>query len=58
LVGITLHGTATLTTRDATGKVLSQATSAYDKSWGLGGTAPGGTNQLIFVDYTGLAPAP
>ena len=58
LVGITLHGTATLTTRDATGKVLSQATSAYDKSWGLGGTAPGGKNQLIFVDYTGLAPAP
>jgi hypothetical protein len=38
--------------------VLSQATAVYDKSWGLGGAAPGATYQLIFVDYTGLAPAP
>ena len=58
LVGVTLHGTSTLTTRDAAGKVLSQATSAYDKSWGLGGTQEGGSYQVIFVDYTGLAPAP
>ena len=35
LVGITLHGTTTLVTRDAAGKVLSQETQSYDKSWGL-----------------------
>ncbi len=58
LVGVTLHGTATLTTRDASGKVLSQTSSAYAKSWGVGYGKGGPTNQLIFVDYTGLAPAP
>jgi hypothetical protein len=58
LVGVTLHGTATLTTRDASGKVLSQTSSAYDKTWGLTGTKEGGGYQVIFVDYTGLAPAP
>jgi hypothetical protein len=58
LIGVTVHGTATLTTRDTTGKVLSQSTSAYDKSWGLGGTPEGRTYAFIFVDYTGLAPAP
>ena len=57
LVGISLHGTATLITRDASGKVLSQSSSAYDKIWGLFGD-PAAGNQLIFVDYTGLAPAP
>jgi hypothetical protein len=57
LVGINLHGTATLTTRDASGKVLSQSNTPYSKIWGLAGGSPGG-NQLIFVDYTGLAPAP
>ena len=57
LVGITLRGTSTLTTRDASGNVLSKATSAYAKTWGLTVGAPGGTG-LIFVDYTGLAPAP
>jgi hypothetical protein len=58
LIGVTLHGTATLTTRDASGKVLSQAGSAYDKSWGLAGTKESAGYQIIFVDYTGLAPAP
>jgi hypothetical protein len=58
LIGVTLHGTATLITRDASGNVLSQASAAYDKSWGLGGSVSGGSYQLIFVDYTGLAPAP
>jgi hypothetical protein len=61
LEGIYLHGTSTLTTRDASGNVVSKATSTYNKTWGLGypqvdaeGNAVGG-NQLIQVDYTGLA---
>jgi hypothetical protein len=56
LVGIDLHGTATLTTRNSAGSILSQTTSAYDKSWGLdrNDSSP---NWLIFVDYTGLTPA-
>jgi hypothetical protein len=58
LVGVTIHGTATLTTRDASGKVLSQTSTSYDKTWGLGAPLSGGSYQLIIVDYTGLAPAP
>jgi hypothetical protein len=65
LEGIYVHGTQTLTTRDASGNVLSKASSTYAKTWGLGGTPqdisgdPGaGTYQLIQIDYTGLAPAP
>jgi Na+-translocating ferredoxin:NAD+ oxidoreductase RnfD subunit len=58
LMGITLHGTATLITRDASGKVLSQATSSYSKSWGLNGANGPEGHQIIIVDYTGLAPAP
>ncbi len=55
LIGVTLHGTATLTTMDATGKVLSQASSTYAKSWGL---APSdGGHQVIATDYTDLTPA-
>jgi hypothetical protein len=57
LVGISLHGTATLITRDASGNLVSQSSSPYAKIWGLAPGAPG-SNQLIFVDYTGLAPAP
>ena len=57
LVGIHLHGTATLVTRDASGKAVSQSTSAYDKTWGLTAASPNAT-QIIFVDYTGLTPAP
>jgi hypothetical protein len=61
LEGIYLHGTSTLTTRDASGNVISKATSTYNKTWGLGfpqQDAEGNfidTNQLIQVDYTGLA---
>jgi hypothetical protein len=58
LVGISLHGTATLTTMDASGNVLSQTTQSYDKSWGIGGGKDVIPYQRIFVDYTGLAPAP
>ena len=65
LEGIYIHGTATLTTRDSSGSVLSKTTSTYAKTWGLGGTPqditgnPGaGTYQLIQIDYTGLTPAP
>jgi Na+-translocating ferredoxin:NAD+ oxidoreductase RnfD subunit len=58
LVGITLNGTATVTTRDAAGNVLSKASSSYAKTWGLSGTPDDPTTDLIFVDYTGLAPAP
>jgi hypothetical protein len=58
LIGVSLHGTATLTIRDASGNVLSQATSPYAKSWGLASAPDGTTNQVIINDYTDLAPAP
>jgi hypothetical protein len=65
LEGIYVHGTATLTTRDASGNVLSRTSSTYAKIWGLGGTPQditgdptAATNQVISIDYTGLAPAP
>jgi hypothetical protein len=57
LIGVSLHGTATQTIRDASGNVLSQSSSPYAKSWGLAGKDPG-TNQVIINDYTDLAPAP
>ncbi|HVS49935.1 MAG TPA: hypothetical protein VHJ99_13690 [Candidatus Dormibacteraeota bacterium] len=56
LVGVSLHGTATLTTRDASGNVLSQASSPYAKSWGLANSKDG--SNTIINDYTDLAPAP
>ena len=55
LIGVSLTGTATLTTRDASGNVLSQASAPYAKSWGLGATSPDGTHALIANDYTDLA---
>jgi Na+-translocating ferredoxin:NAD+ oxidoreductase RnfD subunit len=65
LEGVYVHGTQTLTTRDASGNVLSKTTSTYAKTWGLGGTPQdntgdplSGTYQLIQIDYTGLALAP
>jgi hypothetical protein len=58
LVGISLHGTSTLTTRDASGNQLSQSSSPYAKVWGLLEGATATSNRLIFVDYTGLALAP
>jgi hypothetical protein len=58
LVGVDVRGTATLTTRDATGKVVSTVSTSYAKVWGLAGDTSGGSYQLIVVDYTGLSPAP
>jgi hypothetical protein len=63
LVGISLVGSSTLITRDASGNVLSQTSSAYAKTWGLDfaystqGAILGG-QQVIVVDYTGLVIAP
>jgi hypothetical protein len=58
LEGLTLHGTATLITRDSSGKELSRTSATYDKSWGLSSSQSGGGNLLIYVDYTGLTLAP
>jgi hypothetical protein len=59
LIGVSLHGTSTLITRDASGNVLSQTTTPYSKAWGLQSDS-NFPNQLIAIDYTfqGLAPAP
>jgi hypothetical protein len=57
LVGITVHGTATLTTMDASGNVRSKTSAAYTKTWGVYDFQDGSPN-LIYVDYTGLALAP
>ena len=57
LVGITLNGTATLITRDQSGNVLSQTTSAYSKSWSIAAIAPDG-HLLIDQDYSDLRLAP
>src|SRR6202007_1416119 len=35
LVGVSLHGTTTLVTRNATGAVVSTVTQSYAKSWGV-----------------------
>jgi len=58
LVGVSLHGTATLTTRDASGNVLAQTSSVYAKSWGLQNNHATGDNNPIINDYTDLATAP
>jgi hypothetical protein len=57
LVGVTLTGTSTFITRDASGNVLSQTSTPYSKSWGLD-TAAGVSHQVIINDYTDLSPAP
>ena len=58
LVGVTLHGTTTLITRDASGKVLSQQTTPYNKSWGLTDDKDQGINHMVLLnDYTDLKPA-
>ncbi|HEY3084346.1 MAG TPA: hypothetical protein VGK28_02720 [Candidatus Dormibacteraeota bacterium] len=55
LVGVTLHGTTTLVTRDTSGKVLSRQTQPYNKSWGLGGAAGGDINHLVIInDFSDL----
>jgi hypothetical protein len=56
LIGVSLHGTAILITRDASGNEISRTTQPYSKSWGLGGTN-GGTYQVINADFTDLTPA-
>src|ERR1700682_3442987 len=53
LVGITLNGTSTLITRDQSGHVLSQSTSAYTKSWSEGAIGPDG-HMLIDHNYSDL----
>jgi hypothetical protein len=57
LVGLTLTGTATLITKDQSGRVLSQATTAYSKSWSVNAIAPDG-HLLIDQDYSDLRLAP
>ena len=57
LVGVTLTGTSTFITRDASGNMLSQSSTPYSKSWGLD-TSSSGSHQVIINDYTDLAPAP
>ena len=57
LVGVTLKGTSTFTTRDASGAVLSRSSTPYSKSWGLD-TVANVSQQVIINDYTDLAPAP
>jgi hypothetical protein len=58
LEGITLHGTATMTTLDASGNVLSTTSAPYAKTWGLDGSPDQPTTAIIYVDYTGLTLAP
>jgi len=59
LIGVSLHGTTTLITRDASGNVLSQLTTPYAKAWGVASDSSV-NHQLIAIDYTlqGLQPAP
>ncbi len=56
LVGVSLHGTTTLVTRNSSGAIVAQVTQSYAKSWGLDITSLA-NNQLIGNDYTDLAPA-
>jgi hypothetical protein len=55
-VGVTLTGTSTFITRDASGNVVSQSSTPYAKSWGLDTSGTG--RPVIINDYTDLAPAP
>ena len=58
LIGVSLHGTTTLITRDASGNVLSQVTQPYNKSWGVGGAKGGAIPHLVIAtDFTDLKPA-
>ncbi len=58
LVGVSLHGTTTLTTRDSSGNVISQQTLPYAKSWGLGDLKAGSPSHYgIGNDFTDLKPA-
>jgi hypothetical protein len=57
LVGVTLHGRATLVTRDAGGRIVSTQTQSYSKSWGLAGVVPPGQGDVIGNDYSDLVVA-
>jgi hypothetical protein len=57
LVGLTLTGSTTLISRDQSGRVLSQVTTAYSKSWSVFAIAPDG-HYLIDQDYSDLRLAP
>ena len=57
LIGVSLHGTTTYTTRDASGNVVSQSSAPYAKSWGIAVSKDGG-DPVIINDYTDLATAP
>lgn len=57
LVGVSLTGTSTFITRDASGNVLSQTSTPYSKSWGID-IGANVAHQVIINDYTDLAPAP
>ena len=54
LVGVTLHGTTTLVTRDASGNVISRQTQPYAKSWGLTGSEGGLNHLVIGNDFSDL----
>jgi hypothetical protein len=56
LLGVTITGTRTLTTFDASGHQLSLVHESYVRSWSVAGTGPDG-HLLIDNTYTGLAPA-
>jgi hypothetical protein len=56
LVGVSLTGTSTFITRDASGNVLSQSSTPYAKSWGL--DTSNTSHPVIINDYTDLATAP
>jgi hypothetical protein len=60
LEGLSLRGTATLTTRNAAGSIISQTTSPYYKTWALGTYLDPNGPQVFYTDYTfqNLAPAP
>jgi Na+-translocating ferredoxin:NAD+ oxidoreductase RnfD subunit len=57
LIGVSLHGTTTLITRDSAGNVVSQQTLPYAKSWGLADSGPDITHYVIVSDFTDLVPA-
>ena len=57
LIGVTLHGSTTLVTKDAsTGATLSTVTQPYNKSWGVALLNPG-SPWVITNDFTDLTPA-
>jgi hypothetical protein len=56
LIGVSLRGSTTLVTRDASGNLLSTVTQSYNKSWGMDLPNPG-SPWVIGTDFTDLKPA-